>query len=111
MLTLAAKPLGFPLILIVSLLTNRMSEQTGVHLRELAPGELRRPVALHHNALVLHRGFYHHKVIQQLILISGVQAPLADLLVETWRGCGSTSKDIISSFRFYCNRCAAWNIL
>lgn len=106
MLTLDAKPLGLPLILIVALLTNRMSEQTGVHLRELAPGELRRPIALHHNALVLHGGFYHHKIFEQLILISGVQAPLADLLVEAWRGCGSTSKDIISSFQFYRNCCA-----
>lgn len=68
-----------------------MSEQKRFHLWKLAPGELRRSVALHHDALVLHGGFDHHKVIQQLVLIGGVQAPLADLLVETRRGCRSTS--------------------
>lgn len=67
------------------------SEQKRFHLWKLAPGELRRSVALHHDALVLHGGFDHHKVIQQLVLIGGVQAPLADLLVETRRGCRSTS--------------------
>lgn len=55
-----------------------------VYLRQLAPGELRRPVALHHNALVLHRSLHHHKVIQQLILFGGMQTSLTDLLVEAW---------------------------
>lgn len=69
--------------------------QTLFHLRKLAPGELRRPVALHHNSLVLHGNFDHHKVIQQLVLIGGVQPPLANLLVETRRGCKLTSTSAI----------------
>lgn len=62
-----------------------MSVQIEVYLWQLAPGELCRPVALHHDALVLHGRLHHHKVFQQLILVGGVQPSLADLLVEARR--------------------------
>lgn len=57
-----------------------------LHLRQLAPGELRRPVALHHDTLVLDGRLHHHEVIQQLVLVGGVQTSLTDLLVEARRG-------------------------
>lgn len=52
------------------------------YLLELAPCELYGPVALHHDALVLHRSFHNHKVLQQLVLVGGLQPSLTDLLVE-----------------------------
>lgn len=70
------------------------SEQTLFHLRKLAPGELRRSVAPHHDALVLHWGLHHHEIVQQLVLIGGLEPPLTDLLVETRRGCRSTSHQL-----------------
>lgn len=62
-----------------------LSWQDEVYLWQLAPGELDRPVALHHNGLVLHRSLHDHKVIQQLVLDGGVQPSLADLLVKARR--------------------------
>lgn len=63
-----------------------------IYLRQLAPGELYRPVALHHDGLVLHRSLHHHKVIQQLIPDGGVQPLLANLLVKLWRSWESGQK-------------------
>lgn len=63
-----------------------------VYLRQLAPGELYRPVALHHDGLVLHGSLHHHKVIQQLIPDGGVQPSLANLLVKTRRSWGAGQK-------------------
>lgn len=59
-----------------------------VYLWQLAPGELYRPVALHHDALVLHGSLHHHKVVQQLVLDGGVQPSLPDLLVKARRSWG-----------------------
>lgn len=64
------------------MLTLSLSVQMEVYLWQLAPGELCRPVALHHDALVLQGSLHHHKVIEQLILVGGVQPSLTDLLVE-----------------------------
>ena len=55
------------------------------YLGQVAPDELCRPVALHYYALVLHLRLDHHKVIDELVLIGGLQAALTDLLVETGR--------------------------
>lgn len=67
------------------------------YLRQLAPGELYRPVALHHDGLVLHGSLHHHKVVQHLIPDGGVQPLLANLLVKTRRSWGSGQMQKLTS--------------